>query len=218
MRSLLSIFDKVWYNRSMKLIAQVKLLPMDEQHSALFCTLETTNKAANDISQRAWETKTLRQYDLHKLLYHDIRQRFELSAQVVVRVIAKVADAYKLDYETMRVFKRHGSIAYDQRILSWRLSDKTVSIWAMGGRQRIAPEFYLDSPLKQARQLFESICPGEAFLPAEVPEGVLPFDVATTDGGDDHEEVLLEEAMTSLLCKKTYPANEVTGTGRGHGL
>lgn len=85
--------------------------------------------------------------------------------------------------------------------------------------ERIAPEFYLDSPLKQARHLFESICPGEAFLPAEVPEGVLPFDVATTDGGDDHEEALLEEAMTSLnLQKKTYPANEVTGTGRGHGL
>jgi IS605 OrfB family transposase len=119
-----------------KLIAQVKLTPTKEQHQALLKTLESVNDAANYISERAWETKTFRQYDLHRLLYYDIRSRFALTAQIVVRVLAKVADAYKLDRKTPRTFNRHGSIAYDKRILSWKPTD--VSIWTVNGRLKIA--------------------------------------------------------------------------------
>lgn len=121
----------------MKLIAQVKLKPTEEQHKALLSTLETVNDAANYISDHAWETKTFRQYDLHHVLYYDIRNRFNLAAQIDVRVLAKVADAYKLDRVTQRVFKKRGSIAYDKRILSWKLADQDVSIWTVEGRFRI---------------------------------------------------------------------------------
>ena len=121
----------------MKLIAQVKLDLTQEQHKSLLATLEVVNDAANYISERAWETKTFRQYDLHHLLYYDIRSRFKLTAQIVVRVLAKVADAYKVGRDSQRIFKRHGSTAYDKRILSWRLADKTVSIWTTDGRLRL---------------------------------------------------------------------------------
>ena len=121
----------------MKLIAQVKLLSSKAQHKALLSTLEKVNDAANYISDHAWETRTFRQYDLHHLLYYDLRQRFGLTAQIVVRVLAKVADAYKLDQSAKRLFKYQGSIAYDKRILSWRLPDKTVSIWTINGRLKI---------------------------------------------------------------------------------
>ncbi len=121
----------------MKLIAQVKLLPSKEQHQSLLKTLETVNEAANHISNHAWETKIFRQYDLHYVLYYDIRSRFNLTAQAVVRVLAKVADAYKLDRKTRRVFSKHGSIAYDKRILSWRLVNETISLWTANGRCRI---------------------------------------------------------------------------------
>ena len=120
----------------MKLIAQVKLQPSEEQQNALLSTLEAVNDAANYIGQKAWETQTFRQYDLHHLLYYDLRSRFNLTAQIVVRVLAKVADAYKLDRKTPRTFNRHGSIAYDKRILSWKLTE--VSIWTVGGRLKIA--------------------------------------------------------------------------------
>lgn len=116
----------------MKLTAQVKLILTKEQYDALLNTIETVNDAANYISDKAWESQTFRQYDLHKLLYYDIRSRFNLSAQVVVRVLAKVADAYKLNRKTKRTFKRFGSIAYDERILSWK--GPTVSIWTTKGR------------------------------------------------------------------------------------
>src|SRR5712691_10120798 len=59
----------------------------------------------------------------------------ELSAQVVVRVIAKVADAYKLDQARQRRFRPLGSIAYDDRIL--RYGSDYISIWTTGGRQRM---------------------------------------------------------------------------------
>jgi putative transposase len=122
----------------MKLIIQVKLLATPEQAEALQQTLETANAACSHISGRAWQFRTFRQYDLHKLVYHEVRQVFPLSAQMVVRQIAKVAHAYKLDRETKRVFRSHGSIAYDARILSWRTcEEQTVSIWSTSGRLRI---------------------------------------------------------------------------------
>jgi len=122
---------------SMKLIAQVKLLPTPEQADALRRTLEQANAACRFVSDTAWETKTFRQYDLPHKCYQAVREQFGLSAQVAVRAIAKVADAYKLDRKTKRTFKTTGSIAYDDRILSWKLQDQTVSIWTVSGRLRI---------------------------------------------------------------------------------
>jgi predicted transposase len=121
----------------MKLIAQVKLLPTKEQHNALVDTLSTTNEACNYISQHAWDTRTFRQYDIHKAVYYEVRSRFSLSAQMTVRAIAKVADAYKLDKKTQRIFKTTGGVAYDDRILSYNLSRSTVSIWTTAGRLTI---------------------------------------------------------------------------------
>jgi putative transposase len=122
----------------MKLVAQVKLQPTPEQQAALRATLEQANAACNAISATVWEAKTYRQFELHRLTYHDIKDAFGLSAQVVVRCIAKVVDAYKLDRNTQRAFKPRGAIAYDSRILSWNLDKLTVSIWTVAGRQRIS--------------------------------------------------------------------------------
>jgi IS605 OrfB family transposase len=121
----------------MKLIAQVKLLPTSEQADALRRTLERANAACQFVGDTAWKMKTFRQYDLHHKCYRVVREQFGLSAQVAVRAIAKVADAYKLDCKAKRTFKTTGSIAYDDRILSWRLQDQTVSIWTVNGRLRI---------------------------------------------------------------------------------
>jgi len=121
----------------MKLIAQVKLQPTDEQARALLDTLEKANAACNYVSDVAWETRMFQQFDLHKLVYYPTREKFGLSAQVTVRIEAKVSDAYKLDRRHKRAFLEHGAIAYDERILSWRISDQTVNIWTTNGRQRL---------------------------------------------------------------------------------
>ncbi len=121
----------------MKLVAQVKLLPTPEQADALRRTLEQANTACQFVSNTAWETKTFRQYDLHHKCYRLVRDQFGLSAQIAVRAIAKVAHTYQLDRKTRHTFKPKGSIAYDDRILSWRMQDQTVSIWTVNGRLRI---------------------------------------------------------------------------------
>lgn len=125
------------YHESMKLIAQLKLTPTQEQAAILLQTLETANAACNSMSENAWQTQTFRQFDLHKLCYESARMSFGLSAQLTVRCLSKVADAYKLDRKVQRTFRPHGSIAYDDRILSWNLYAPSVSIWTVHGRQSI---------------------------------------------------------------------------------
>ncbi|HEX6288844.1 MAG TPA: transposase [Herpetosiphonaceae bacterium] len=121
----------------MKLIAHLKLTPTPEQAALLLQTLEVANAACDHMSDTAWQTQTFRHFDLHKLCYESVRASFGLSAQLTVRCLSKVADAYKLDRKTKRTFRPHGSIAYDDRILSWNLHEPSVSIWTVQGRQSI---------------------------------------------------------------------------------
>lgn len=121
----------------MKLSVALKLLPSVQQTTALLQTLERANSAANEISAVAWRERTFGQFALHKLVYHDIRARTGLSAQLVVRVIAKVADSYKLDSTRRRCFRPLGSVAYDRRILRYADGGDHVSISTLAGRQSI---------------------------------------------------------------------------------
>lgn len=121
----------------MKLTATVKLQPDDSQRQLLFETLQTANAACNVISEAAWEAQVFGRVPVHRLTYEPVRQQFGLAAQLAVRCIGKVVDAYRLDKKTKRQFKKLGAVPYDSRILNWRIPDQTVSIWLMGGRQEI---------------------------------------------------------------------------------
>ena len=121
----------------MKLTAKVKLQPTDEQASYLLQTLEKANTACDYISQRAWDAKVFATFRLQELVYHDVRTAFDLTAQMVVRLVSKVADAYKLDKKTQRTFRKRGAIAYDDRILKWYTDLRRVSIWSIAGRLNI---------------------------------------------------------------------------------
>jgi len=122
----------------MRLTAAIQLLPTPEQTDALRRTLEMANAACDYISQVAWESKTFRQFAIHKLTYQVARETFQLAAQLAVRCIGKVADAYKLDRKTQRTFQPYGAVPYDDRILSYNLKGSEVSIWTLDGRQAIA--------------------------------------------------------------------------------
>jgi hypothetical protein len=98
----------------MKLTVAVKLQPTPAQAATLQTTLARANAAANTMSQTAWATQTFGQYPLHRLVYAPTRATTGLAAQMVVRLIAKVADAYKADRARLRHFRPHGSLAYDR--------------------------------------------------------------------------------------------------------
>lgn len=120
----------------MKLTLKIKLLPTDEQASLLLETMKEANTVCNAISNVAWEKKIFNNFMIHHEVYHPYKATFKLSSQVLIRCIAKVADAYKLDKKTKREFRPLGSIGYDSRIMTYKPND-IVSLWAIGGRLKI---------------------------------------------------------------------------------
>ena len=120
----------------MQLTVQIKLLPSAEEKNTLSRTMRRANESCTWLSHTAFEKQKFRQFDIHKIAYHGCREAFpDLSAQIVVRCIDKVAQAYKLGQEKPRNFRPYGAITYDERILSWK--DDTANIWTVDGRKRI---------------------------------------------------------------------------------
>ncbi len=194
----------------MKLIAQARLYPTDEQAAYLLQTLEEANAACNRISRYAWENHVFRQYDLHKALYHVVRAETRLTAQMVVRCNAKVADAYKLDKKSLRTFRPHGAIAYDDRILTWYTDRHEVSIWSVGQRLQIPYQAgERQHELLQSRQgetdlvyrhdkfYLLAVCdipdPDERDVDAALGVDLGVVNLATTSDGETHTSVTIEQ-------------------------
>ena len=120
----------------MKLTLKIKLLPTYEQANLLLETMKEANTVCNAISNVTWQKRIFNNFKLHHEVYHAYKATFKLSSQVLVRCIAKVADAYKLDKKVKREFRPLGSIGYDSRIMTYK-PNNIVSLWAIGGRIKI---------------------------------------------------------------------------------
>ena len=129
--------EQISYIVCVKLTAKVHLKPTSEQAELLLQTMREANAACNRISAWAWENRTWGQYKIHHGTYHGIKASMHLSAQVVVRCISKVTDAYKLDKRRQRSFRPLGAITYDPRILSYKFDKRIASVWTVEGRQKI---------------------------------------------------------------------------------
>ena len=132
-----SLHDSGYSVNTLKLTAQVKLIATPEQADALKRTMQAANTVCDSISTWAWENQTFGQYPIHKGQYAVQRAESGLTAQVIVRCIGKVADAYKLNRRTQRTFQPTGAIAFDDRILTWYTDKGQVSIWSVDGRLKL---------------------------------------------------------------------------------
>jgi len=112
---------------------QVKLLPTAEQTALLLRTMEAFNAACNAAAAVAFENRMASKVLLQRLVYRRLREEFGLSAQMAVRAISKVCEAYKRDKRIQPTFRPHGAMPYDERILSYKAADR-VSILTPGGR------------------------------------------------------------------------------------
>jgi putative transposase len=92
-----------------------KLRVSEESAAALAATMALFNTVCNRLSEKAWETKTFRAFDLHQLAYHPLRAEFGLPAQLTVRAIAKVCDSYRTDRSVQHLFGPQGAVVYDAR-------------------------------------------------------------------------------------------------------
>ena len=104
----------------MLLTLKVKLIPSEDQHKSLLDTMKRFNYACNYISEIAFDLKCANKIKLQKLVYYDVREKFKLSAQLTIRAISKVVEAYKRNKSIKPTFKENGAVVYDQRILSWK--------------------------------------------------------------------------------------------------
>lgn len=124
----------------MKLTANIKLNCNKEQHQKLLDTLIACNNACNYISEFAFQNKIFNQFKLHKAVYYVIKEKFNLSAQMAVRCIAKVAHSYKLSKKVQIKFKKYSGQPFDLRIFRFMKND-IVSITTLTGREKIPFQF-----------------------------------------------------------------------------
>ena len=96
----------------MKRVIQIKLLPTAEQSDALEETMRRFNAACNWVAEKAFERKLANSYALHKLYYYEVRETFDLPADIAILTFAQVASCYKRDKSKQVSFRPLAAIPY----------------------------------------------------------------------------------------------------------
>ena len=96
----------------MKRVIQIKLLPTAEQADALAETMGRFNAACNWVAERAFERKLANSYALHKLYYYEVREQFDLPADIAILTFAQVAACYKRDKSKQVSFRPLAAVPY----------------------------------------------------------------------------------------------------------
>ena len=117
----------------MKLTLQTQILPDPKTNHRLRETVERFNEAANWLAGEAHKVGLANKIALQKLHYYEIRERFGLSAQMTVRCIANVVEAYKRDRRKRPRFRKYAAMPFDRRMMSFKGTDR-VSLLTLGGR------------------------------------------------------------------------------------
>ena len=113
-----------------------KLVPTDEQRTELDATLVAFADACNFVADVARSIHSSNKVKIQHACYHDVRQRFGLSANLAIRAIARVCAALKVPAKTHSTFEPT-SVDYDQRIFSFREWDWTFSLTLLHSRARL---------------------------------------------------------------------------------
>lgn len=121
----------------MKLVAALKMTPTGEQEIVLAATLARCNAACSWLAEVGFSAKSFRQFDLQKIAYREVRERFGLTAQAAIRSIAKVADAFKVNREVAPVFRKDAAQPYDDRIIRFVKDGNAVNLWTVDGRMTV---------------------------------------------------------------------------------
>ena len=138
-----------------------KLQPTDEQARHLDETLTRFAEASTYVHTTL--PANIRNKDrMQAMIYYDVRSRFQLSANLAIQAIRRVAMNRKAAHETRSAVQEFAptSIQYDARIFSFRERDFTVSLTLLHGRERLAlhPGNYQRGKLKGAMPKAAQLC------------------------------------------------------------
>jgi putative transposase len=121
-------------HQDMKLTLQTQLLPERDHAVRLKETVEQFNEAANWLARLAFERKVSNKLVLQRLAYRELRDRFSLPADMTVRCIAQVCEAYKRDKTVRPRFRPHAAVPYSMgKNIGFKGPDR-VSISTLNGR------------------------------------------------------------------------------------
>lgn len=120
------------------LTVNCKLSPTNSQAEEIEDTLKAFSDACNWINQTV--PPTIRNHvRIHGIVYHGVRTKFGLSANLAVRAIGRVAGNRKTALQNgskVKIFKPT-SIDYDARIFAFREQDEEFSVKLLRSRQNI---------------------------------------------------------------------------------
>jgi predicted transposase len=112
------------------------LKPTPAEQVALERLQRQFSAACDEISHVAWEQREFNRVRLQRLVYQDIRTRFGLRAQHVIRAIAVVADSYKADKSRQHTFRPDAAVVLDTPRL-YHIAHNRASIATLHGRQKV---------------------------------------------------------------------------------
>ena len=96
----------------MKRVIQIKLLPTTEQADALKETMRRFNAACNWVAEKAFERQLANSYALQKLYYYEVRETFDLPADIAILTFKQVSSCYKRDKSKQVSFRPLAAIPY----------------------------------------------------------------------------------------------------------
>ena len=119
------------------LTVSCKLQVTPQQVAKIEATLSAFANACNWVNQEVKPNLT-NELAIQSLVYQDVRAKFDLSAQLAIHAIRRVAGnrkTAKKDNKPVKAFQPT-SATYDVRTFSFREKDWTVSLTMVGGRER----------------------------------------------------------------------------------
>lgn len=115
-----------------------KLQVNNEQEVTLLETLNRFASACNDVLQVSLDNKTTNKVKLQHLCYYEIKERYGLHANLVIRAIARVAEASKKKQKQSKPRKfKLTSMSLDARTFSFIEKREEVSIATINGRLKL---------------------------------------------------------------------------------
>jgi len=112
------------------------LAPTEAQRTAFLRLRRSFADACNHISGMAWDTGTFNRVRLQQATYGEVRAMYGLMAQHTCQAVSVVAQAYRTDKNTKRVFKPTMAVPLDTPRL-YRLDGNHVDITTLDGRLRV---------------------------------------------------------------------------------
>ncbi|MHA2243629.1 MAG: hypothetical protein ACXADY_01540 [Candidatus Hodarchaeales archaeon] len=76
---------------------KIKILPIKAQKDLLRRRMVLFNETCNYVADIAFTNRCVNKTALQKIIHYDVRERFQLSAQLTIHAIAKVVETCKRD-------------------------------------------------------------------------------------------------------------------------